>query len=473
MNLQVNAKNGPKPIAAAIKISISSDLMSAHLYIEPPKYDGSPATPQMIDDALKNAKVTYGIDVQMLQKLKAQPQYSREYFIAHGVEPVNGTDGSIKYCFQIKTETHPKVREDGTVDYRDLGLVINVKAGQLLAEITLPTKGVEGMSVTGKKLAPSAGKSVASPVGRNTELSPDGIKLTATVDGHVSLNGTRINVVDTFVVSGDVDVSTGNIKSVCNVSVVGSVLEGFIIDAAGNVDIGGNVEGGFVKAGGNVTIHGGVVGMGRGKIECKGNLSSNFFENCEANASGAIKTESIMNSNIKCAGKLELAGMRAKLMGGRFVVGEDLVANIIGSPSNLATELILGADPAVMTRYSLLATEIKQLAEQIEKLKQIVDLLGKYEQAGQLPQSKRHMLQTSQVSLDSSIAKLEADKAEYEALSGQIQNSGKGKVICRGTLYRGVKLTIGFASMTAENDITSSSFALVDGKIAVTPTSSY
>lgn len=83
------------------------------------------------------------------------------------------------------------------------------------------------------------------------------------------------------------------------------------------------------------------------------------------------------------------------------------------------------------------------------------------------------MYQSSQVSLDASIAKLDADTKEYDALSTQIENSGKGKVICHGTMYRGVKLTIGFASMNVENDITSSSFSLVDGKIAVTATSSY
>lgn len=365
MNTQSNAKSGPKPIAAAVKVTISSDLMEARLYIEPPKYQGAEVSPQTLDSALNTAKVSFGIDMQLLQKIKAQPQYSRDYLIARGVAPISGTDGAVKYCFAIKTESHPKVREDGTVDYRDLGLVINVKNGQTLAEITLPTPGVDGMSVTGKKLIPTPGKAIPSPVGRNTALSEDGTKLLATVDGHVNLNGARVNVVDTFVVSGDVSTATGNIKSVCNVSVVGSVLEGFSIDAAANIDIGHNVEGGTIKAGGSVTIHGGVVGMGRSKVECTGNLTSTFFENCEVSSGGSVKAESVMNSNIKCAGKLELYGMRARLMGGRFVVGEDVIANNIGSSSNLATEIVLGADPAVMTRYAALAAEKSSLRNKL------------------------------------------------------------------------------------------------------------
>lgn len=468
MAMQTNTY-GPRPIPATVTVTVSPDLLSASLIIEPPRYQGADVTPQMIDDALKAAKVTFGIDVMLLEKIKKQPQYKHEYQIARGIPPTPGKNGSIRYCFEIKSKSQPKLREDGTVDYRDLGIVVNVKGGQLLAEITPPTSGKEGMTVTGKKIPPTPGKPVPSPVGRNTSLSPDETKLYSTIDGHVKMEGSRINVIDTFIVSESVGTSTGNIRSVANVSVMESVLEGFLVEAAGNVEIGRSVEGGFVKAGGNIVIHGGVVGMSRSKIECGGNLSSTFFENCEVTAGGSIRAESIMNSNVKCGGKLELYGLRAKMMGGRFVVGGDVVANEIGSPSNLFTEIVLGADPSIMTRYSALKVEKKQLAEQIDKLKKIVELLLKYQQAGQLPPSKKRMLESSQVSLEATINKLDAADKEYDMLSAQIENSGKGRVICHGTMYRGVKLTIGFASMKVETDITSSVFSLADDKIVVTP----
>lgn len=464
---------GPSPVSAVAKITVTSDLLQARLYIEPPKYEGPPATPEMLDKALATAKIAYGIDTTLLDSLKKKPQYSREFLIAQGVAPVKGVDGTIRYCFEIKKEARPKIFEDGTVDFFDLGVVVNAKKEQVLAEITLPTPGSEGMAVTGKKLAPTPGKAVPNPVGRNTELNPEGTRLLATVNGHVSIHDSRVTISETFVVAGDVDVSTGNIKSVGNVTVSGNVQEGFLIEADGNVDIGGSLGGGSVKAGGNITIHGGIVGMGRSRIECKGNLTSGFFENCAASVGGEIKTESIMNSNINCAGKLEVAGHRARLMGGRFVVGGDLIAYEIGSESNLVTEIVLGADPALMTRYSALAAEKKQLADNIAKLRQIVELLGKYQQAGQLPKSKQQMLDNSQVSLEADTTHLTLCEQEYDAIGAQIENSGKGKIICHGTIYRGVKLTIGFATMVIQNDITSSSFSFVEGKIAVTPTSSY
>lgn len=467
-------KSKPTPIDAAVKVRISTDYLEAKVYIEPPKYGGKELTPEVLDKALSDAGVVYGIDAQTMQKIKAKPQYSCELLLACGKPAIRGVDGTIKYYYvETGSKGHPKVREDGTVDYRDLSIVSNVKAGQVLADITLPTNGTEGIAVTGRKLAPVPGKAVSSPVGRNTQLSEDGTKLLAEVNGHVSLNGTRVNLVETFIVPKNVDNSTGNIKSVCNVTVCENVLEGFTIEAEGNVEIGGTVEGGSIKSGGSIKIQRGIVGRGRSRIECIGDFSSTFIENCEVNAGGSIKAESIMNSSIRCTGKLELEGYRAKLMGGRCVVGQDIIANQIGSPAYLRTELILGVEPAIMTHYAALAAEIKSLNENIIKLNQIVELLEKYEKAGTLPSSKKRMLVTSKISLQTSLNKLRSDNEEYDKLSGQIQNSGFGKVICRGTMHHGVKLTIGCESMDVDNDITSSSFSLVDGKIVVTPVSPY
>lgn len=474
MEMGTTQKYKEKPIEAVVKVTVSSDLMQAEFVAEPPKYGGAEVSAQMIDNAVRLAKVTYGINVPLLENAKKSPQYNKTYVFAKGTAPKNGTDGKITYCFQTTVSSHPKVKQDGTVDYRDLGIVRNVTHGQQLAEIVLPTPGVEGMSVTGKKLNPTAGRSIPSPVGRNTELSPDGTKLIASIDGHVSLNGSRINVLDTFNVSNDVGTSTGNIKSVASVTVLGSVQSGFNVEAAGNIEIGHNVEGGMLTAGDNITIHGGVVGMNSSKINAKHNVSGIFFENCEIVCGGSVKTESLMNCSVKCGEKLELYGMRAKIVGGRYVVGGDLIANEIGSFSNIPTQVILGADPMIMTRHAALQNEIRQLNDQIPKLTQIVELLSKFVKAGQqLPYSKRKMLQDSQMSLSKGLAKLKTDNSEFNGINEQIQNAGKGKIICRGTMYRGVKLTIGFASMIVENDITCSSFALDDGKIVVAPTSSY
>lgn len=462
-----------KPINAVAKVTVSHDLMSASLIIDSPKYGGKEIDGDAIDYAIHQAKITYGLNTTVIESIKKSPLYNNCYIIAKGTPPKNGTDGSITYCFETKISGKPKMKHDGTVDYHDLGIVINVKQGQVLANIVLPTKGIEGMSVTGKKFTPSVGKSVPSPVGRNTALNGDETQLYATVDGTVSLNGSRVIVSESFVISKDVDTSTGNIKAVASVNVLGNVQSGFLVEAGKNIEIGRNVEGGNIYAGGNLIIHGGVVGRNASKITSGSNIECSFFENCQVVCGGSMKTESIMTSNIKVAGKLELYGMMAKIVGGRYVIGGDLVANDIGSYSNNPTEVILGADPTIVTRYSTIKTEIARLTDEIPKLKQIVEILNKMSLVSDLPYAKRKMLQNSQLSLDKDVKLLQDDNEEFKNLNDIINNSGKGKITCRGTVYRGVKLTIGFATLVVENDITSSTFTFKDDKIVVTPSSFY
>jgi uncharacterized protein (DUF342 family) len=464
---QNNSTGTSLPVDAAVRVYVTKDLLEAKIEMEPPQSGGAPVTPKMIDDALSAAKVTYGIDKELIEKIKISPVYSQEIVVARGVAPVNGTDGHIKYNFNMLIDPHPKVRENGTVDYHDLGIIQNATKGTVLSDITLPTKGTEGMGVTGRTLAQKQGIGVSSPTGRNTKLSDDGTQVIAMADGNVTLVNSQVNVNETFVVGEDVDNSTGDIIFVGNVQIFGNVLESFKVDAKGNVDIYGAVAGGMIKAGGNINAHGGIVGKNQSIIECKGNLVSTFLENCTVSTSGSITAESIMNCSIKCSQTLELVGIRAKLVGGRCIVCEDIIANTIGSPANLPTELVLGADPMILTRHAVLLKEIEQMDSQNNKLNQVVALLSQYADAGRLPQDKIEMLESSKLSLNVNSTKLKIKQKELEIVKQKIENAGMGKVVCKGTIYHGVKLSIGFATMSIEEPLSFSSFTNIEGKIVV------
>lgn len=465
MSASAQPEQKPKPVDSMARVTVSHDSMTAHLEIDPPENGGRSITPQMIDSALKKAGVSYGIDTDLLDRIKSQPLYSRDFMIARGKATVNGTDGSIRYLFETASEIRPRQRSDGTVDFRDLGLIQNARQGQVLCEIQLPTAGTVGMSVTGKLLLPMQGSAVASPLGRNTTLSDDGARLIATADGQVVLSYPSVSVMETFVVSEDVDNSTGSIRFVGNVQVNGNVREGFVVEAGGNVEIYGMVEGGIVTAAGNIAAHGGIVGMNHGRVECKGDLFSTFIENCEVNVTGSIHAESIMNSTIRCGATLELTGCRARLIGGRCMVAGDIAADSIGSPASLPTALVIGADPSIFIRRTTLLNENKAAVSQTGKLRQIIQLLEQYERAGQLPDNKKGLLQKSRDSLEELMVRLQKSREEVRQLNLLIENSGKGRVVCRQAAFHGVSITIGAAHMDISDTVYSSTFMCKDGKI--------
>lgn len=461
------------PIDASVSIIVSQDMLTAYLLIDPPENGGAQFVPQMIDQALKTSKVSFGVDTGLLEKLKSQPDYSEKIAFAHGKAPVNGKDGAIRYLFKTAKEGRPREREDGTVDYRDLGIIQNIRKGETLCEITYSTDGTEGINVFGGKIPPVNGQPIASPVGQNTVLSEDKTKLIATVDGQIVFSSPTVSIVETYIIQENVDASTGNIKFIGNVRINGDVTEGFLVEAGGTVEVNGTVQGGTVQAGGNIAIHGGVVGMGRGKIVCGGDLNGAFFENCELSAAGSVKAQSIMNCRVKCGKNLELTGMHARLMGGRYVVGGDVVADSIGSPANLPTVLVLGNAPEIVTQRSELAKKIGDISLQIHKLEQIITLLEKMEREGHLREDKKIMLEKSQYSFNELSRQLETAEKEIKELNSRILNAEKGKIACKGTVYRGTTLSIGFAKLEIKEQTEAVCFSKKEEKIVAEHFSAY
>jgi uncharacterized protein (DUF342 family) len=454
-------------IDAVVKINISSNGLEAILYIEPPQNGGARVSSYMIDMAIQKAKIHYGLITGAIENIKAHPQYQTEILIAKGLAPVHGEDGDIQYLFEIALEAHPKERDDGTVDYRDLGLIENAKKGQLLCKIKLATKGTDGMTVMGRKMMAIAGRPVDSPMGSNTGFNQEQTELQATADGYISVNGKKVNVISTFVVGNDVDNSIGNIKFVGSVQINGNVLEGFSVEADGDISIGGVVEGANIKSGGNIVIRGGAIGRGRSIIECKGNLNSTFLENCKVFIGGNLKAENIMNCYIKCGLNIELSGLRSKIIGGQCIAGQNITASIIGSPANLPTELILGTIPELISKHSALKKEIENLEMQIDQLNKIVMLLRQYKEANRLSSDKTVMLDNSAFSLEEAKSRYEIVKEELAQLNPQIENTVIGKVVCRDIMYRGVKVTIGGVHMEIDRTVACSSFVNIKGEIKV------
>lgn len=463
--MQQNDSESEKSIDAYVRIVISEDEVEARLYIDPPQEGGAEIQPGMIDEAIKREKIKFGLIEETVERAKKRPLYGKEFLIAKGIAPVNGENGSLEYQFKTSTDTHPKELENGKVDFRDLGIIENVKKDQILCVIKKATNGTEGTSVTGKKLLPVNGIPVDSPQGSNTLYNEDQTELRSSVNGYVSLTGYKVNVIETFFVGNDVDNSTGNIKFIGNVNINGNVLEGFTVEADGDVTVGGVVEAANIKSGGNITIRNGVVGRYSSKLECKGNLSSIFLENCEINAGGSVKAENIMNCNIKCVGSIELTGSRSKIIGGQCIAGKNITAGFIGSPANLPTELVIGSAPELVIKQSALLKEIKQLEQQIDKLGKIVTLLKQYEAANKLPPSKAKVLQDSIFSLNKSGVRYEEAKKELEDVNKAIEETGKGVVTCYDTIYRGVRMTIGGAILLIEQATMRSKFTNVKGEI--------
>ncbi len=430
------------PVDAEADIIVSDDEQSAYIGIRPPKYGGNDLTLQQLQAALERRRVLYGINDGAVKELAEKPMYNEMVLVAQGTKPVQGSDAALAYHFSMSREIRPRERQDGTVDYRDLGLIESVAAGQKLVTLTPAVKGTPGRTVTGRVILPNPVRSFGLPIGKNTKVSENKLDLLAACNGSVEMLNGKVHVNTVFTVSGNVCSATGNIVFDGTVAVNGDVQAGFLVKATGSITIVGNVEGAVLEAGGDIKIVAGLVGQGRGRAVCGGNFKALFVENAEVVARGNVTADVFMHSQVRCGGDLVAEGRRGVVIGGSYIVGHDVKALSVGTASGVVTVLELGVDPTVMDSLRNIKERIRVLEQEHAKIIQIVRMLKPLHDAGKLPSDKVFVLDKAIATKESQERESEELLAEQATLNAAARGNGSSQFLCRRELYYGVKISI-------------------------------
>lgn len=344
---------------ASLEVEISADNSEAYAVMIPPD-GGKPLNEDDVVKALNENGVVTGIDSDAIRDMVTKNIYGIPVQVAKSIPPQNGENGYIEYKVDIKKEKGPTVNEDGTVNFYELGLIENVRKGQVLARIVPPTEGKDGQDVRGNVLKAKPGVPARLIKGKNTEVTEDKSTLVATVDGQVSLTNGKLNVYPVYEVRGNVDNSTGNIDFVGKVVVRGNVLTGFEIKAEGDIEVDGVVEGAKLKSGGSILLKRGAQGSGRGVLICQGSLVSRFIENCTVEAGGDIIADAVMHCSISSKSSIELKGRKGLLVGGNTAARNEIRAITIGSPMATTTIIEVGVDPDLRKNMDIVAKNLKR-----------------------------------------------------------------------------------------------------------------
>lgn len=220
---------------------------------------GFPWTTAQVVEQLREQGVTYGIlEDNITALLKSGTEGS--CLAARGDPPTPPVDEEVVILFDTETKGKPAVKENGTVDFKDLGLFASVAAGTLLATKRKAVPGRDGTTVTGEPVPAAAPKQYVLRPGRHTEVSADGLAVTAKAGGRPTCERSGenylIEVIPVLDHYGDVNLKTGNIRFAGDVKITGSVFEGMKVEADGRLLIAGSVSGAVVQSERGVVING-------------------------------------------------------------------------------------------------------------------------------------------------------------------------------------------------------------------------
>ncbi len=438
-----------KKIDEGVTVKIIENNMKAVMTFSRPINGGAVFSRQDIEKILHESNVRAGIDQTEIDDLCEQRQYGYEYQVAFGKEALEGQDGYVKYYFDTeKKSLKPKLLEDGTVDYFNLNLYQQTKAGEVLAERVDPVAGENGYDVTGNAIQAKVGKVAGNlPTGKNVQVSGDNKFTISTCDGQIEFRGGKININEVLTLR-DIDASTGNIEYNGAVVIEGVVNSGFSVIAKGNIEVYGICEGAHLESQGDIFLYAGVMGHEKAEIIAEGSITAKFIDSSTISAGVNVQANSIMHSNVDCVKNLIVSGKNGLLVGGTICVGEKIEATIIGSPMATMTILEVGSTPSRLNGFRALEESLQETLDAIKKNDQVINVLKSTDRL--TPEKKNLLLKSYHMKIHHIEKKTKIEQQIAEILP--TLRSNNGVIIASKTLYSGCQIQIGGSKLQTSDD---------------------
>jgi hypothetical protein len=431
-------------LTLSVGVKISDDLMSAWITLEAPKKSAASPLPEDILESLNNHGVVYGIDIPGIERLLARKDYGRSVLVARGVPPVRGEKGRVAYHFN-PNRGRPYLEMDyGRINLKELNFIENKKKDDLLAEILSPVQATEGRTVTGAIIpAETDMDEVVLKAGENTRIGPEKTRLYAECDGNVKIEKGRI-VIEPVITVENVNYETGNIRFDGSVVVNGSIADGFVIEASGDIQVGKGVGRSSLKAGGNVLLKTGVNGNGEGAIDCGGNLFAKYIESTKVFCRGNVFVEeAVMNSTLTVFQNFILNGRRSEIIGGDIIVGGSLWCKKLGNIYEVSTRAAIGVNPEHLLAFRSAKKNLDTRQEELNKVEEKVEQFEKAILEGRGDERvllARDQLRESAATLTGEITVL---RHKVPGLREGLHPSKGCILVVEDTLFKGVTLFFG------------------------------
>lgn len=436
-------------------IRLDANQMAAYLSCTPP-LGGAPVQRSDILQDAEHKGITAPLDLGAIDQ--ALTDGGDNIQIACGKPLVTGEDGKFVTLLPRIKEKNPHLDEHGLADFRELGEVVAVHAGDQLMRIVAPTDGEPGETVTGKIIPVKPGKKVAFAAKLDgAVLDPtDPNLLLAAISGSPVVLKDGVSVDPIYTVK-DVDLHTGNISFLGTVHVSGDVHVDMSIKASGDIFVDGTVENALLDAGGDIVVKGGIIGASelhatsndkfRAAIKCSGSCTARFVQNAHISAGSGIFIHDIaMLSELTAGHQIIVGGENSRkgdIIGGIIHATMLVKARNIGAPAGMKTVVIAGADQSLHERLNATVKD-REAAE--HKLADIIKLLELIRMnPGRIPPET---VKTAVATRDALNAEIEALRLEKIELDKVISLAVGAQVIVEKHVFGGAEIRIGLEHYT-------------------------
>lgn len=433
-----------KNLSDILEIRISNDFMSAEMNLKPVD-DSVSFEVEDIVAALNENGVIAGINTCEIENIINKKNYNEFVEIAKGAPATEGSDGYYVFKFDSAPSKKPRLLQNGSVDYYNLNIVTSVEAGELLAEYIPKKDGMNGINIKGQIVPAKKSKDLPQLRGTGFSCDDDG-KYYASIAGKVELNMGQLMVLPIYTITGDVDLSVGNIDFKGDLEIFGSIKSGMTVKATGNITVNKLIEAAYVQAGKEILVRGGILGGGKAQISSVGNIFAQFIENATINSGSSVQADSIVNSNITAYKDVNIFGKTSTIVGGSLKANRRVKTKYIGSETGVKTTIEVGVDSSILINLKHMAEEIEEEQNNLDKIEQTLKLYMEKE----VTDNKLYMqLVRTKIEKSAHIFKL---REVYEQVKRRVEIGRYAEVIAEKRVYPGVRLCIDGKYLIVENE---------------------
>ena len=371
VNLSFRTSGGRNDGSA--ELSISEDGMLAEAALYPPLGEGLPISREYFAGLLDRLGVTSGllwdqIDEALL-RANLDRHVLRNVVVARGTPPVieipehAELDPKFRHTAPLISETTQRV------DFRELGSVHVVKAGEAIARVVPRVAGAPGTDVYGRSIPYTRGSVESVVPGSHIERRED--EFVSAVDGRLLVSGDRIDVDEVLIVKGAVDFSTGHIVFPGDVVIEGAVHDGFKVWSGGSIVCKSTMDAFDVNAKKDLVCTQGIIGRRRAQIRVGGELKAKFIQNCRVAARGDVHVNgAVVNCRLYGLGKVDL-GDKGVLMGGEVYAVHGLRCGRLGNQAHQRTMVHIGTDFTVQQRLDQANERLRLLSQRSRQIEAV------------------------------------------------------------------------------------------------------
>lgn len=370
---------------STFKITWDTKGMQAFLECTPAYGPGLPLCVKDIFEELERIGIKFGINESLINQIVDQVNTTKisekQVVIATGTLPVNEKKGTVSFKFETKPPVYEfSILPDGKIDYKKSKSILTATTGQLLAHVGPSIPGVPGTDIFGETVGFDCIKDDSYLIaGSGVMVSTDagGTDYFAAISGNVILNGAILDVVNMYVVEGDVDYTTGNITFNGSVLITGTVIDGFEVTADGDIFVSKIVESAKLVAGRDVIVKGGVLGRSKGLISAGRDIRIGYAQNAHLEAQGNIYIGNYaVNSYIATSKQLVMLEKRGSVIGGEVYALRGIDVRLLGSENSTKTYVEAGTDYMVLRMVKEMNAVIEFCEQNVHKINEALKTLA-------------------------------------------------------------------------------------------------